>query len=457
MGKAAKLYALLGVLVVLCAAAFAVSRHEERKEQIQATGAAILEIPTDGVTNLSWVNDSGSFSFTKAERWSYDDDPAFPVDETKINNLLSLFRSFRAAFSIENPEELSQYGLDDPVCTISVTAQGQTHTLLLGDYSKMDQQRYLSLGDGNVYLAEQDPLEEFDAVLDDLILDDTIPTLGTVQEIAFRGSAQYTILRREDGKSLCPQDVYFTEDGPLDTTLVDNWLTSVQSLSLTEDVNYNADQAALEAYGLDSPELTATVYGEEGSVTLSLSRNPEEVAAYNQALEQEQTLPTVHCYARVDASRIVYEIPQSTYDKLTAVAYNTLRHQKLFPAEFASVTAIDVTLAGERYRLTYTPPEQEDQEGTWRCGDKTFAPYTLRTALCSMAAQEFTADPAQGQEEIRLVLTLDSEDFPTFTLTLYRHNGTTCLATINGTPTAYVTRTQTVDLIEAINQIILDG
>ena len=30
-------------------------------------------------------------------------------------------------------------------------------------------------------------------------------------------------------------------------------------------------------------------------------------------------------------------------------------------------------------------------------------------------------------------------------------------ATIDGTPTAYVTRTQTVDLIEAINQIILDG
>ena len=182
-----------------------------------------------------------------------------------------------------------------------------------------------------------------------------------------------------------------------------------------------------------------------------------DVAAYNQALEQEQTLPTVHCYARVDASRIVYEIPQSTYDKLTAADYNTLRHQKLFPAEFSSVTAIDVTLAGERCRLTYTPPEQEDQEGTWRCGDKTFAPYTLRTALCSMDAQEFTADPAQGQEEIRLVLTLDSEDFPTFTLTLYRHNGTTCLATIDGTPTAYVTRTQTVDLIEAINQIILDG
>ncbi len=77
--------------------------------------------------------------------------------------------------------------------------------------------------------------------------------------------------------------------------------------------------------------------------------------------------------------------------------------------------------------------------------------YGLDDPVCTISVT------AQGQEEIRLVLTLDSEDFPTFTLALYRHNGTTCLATVDGTPTAYVTRTQTVDLIEAIHQIILDG
>ena len=36
MRKAAKLYALLGVLLVICAAAFAVSRHENKKEYAEA-------------------------------------------------------------------------------------------------------------------------------------------------------------------------------------------------------------------------------------------------------------------------------------------------------------------------------------------------------------------------------------------------------------------------------------
>lgn len=455
MRKAAKLYALLGVLAVLCAAAFAVSRHEEKKEQIKVSGEAILEIPTEEVTNLSWANDSGSFSFTKADSWTYDDDPAFPVDGAKINELLAQFQSFRAAFSIENVQDGAQYGLDDPVCTISVTANGETHTLLLGGYSKMDQQRYISLGDGSAYLAEHDPLEEFSAVLDDLILDDTVPQFGTVQEITFEGDEQYTILRREAGGSICADDVYFTGDNPLDTSLVDSWLSRVQSLSLTEDVNYNADEAALQEYGLDAPELTVTIEGEDGSASLSLSRNPEEVAAYQQALEKDETLPTVHCYARLNQSQIVYEIPQSTYDKLTAVSYNTLRHQKLFTAGFDSVTAIDVTLDGEAYHFEYRKAEDKDSADAWVYGDAEFDVYNLRTALCSMTATEFTAGEADGQEEISLVISLDNEDFPTFTLTLYRHNGASCLAAVDGTSVAYVSRAQTVDIIEAVNEVTL--
>lgn len=81
--------------------------------------------------------------------------------------------------------------------------------------------------------------------------------------------------------------------------------------------------------------------------------------------------------------------------------------------------------------------------------------YSLRTALCSMGASEFTDDAPTGQEEISVTLHLDNEDFPTFTLTLYRHNGSTCLASVDGSPIAYVQRTQAVDLIEAVNQVIL--
>lgn len=56
MYKAKKLCALLCVLLAVCAAAFAVSRYEEKKEQIKSSGEVILEIAADDVTALSWEN-----------------------------------------------------------------------------------------------------------------------------------------------------------------------------------------------------------------------------------------------------------------------------------------------------------------------------------------------------------------------------------------------------------------
>ena len=469
MRKATKLYALLGVLLVVCIAAFAISRYEAKKEQIKNSGEVILEIPTESVTALSWTNESGKFSFTKDETWVYDDDNAFPVDEEKINDLLEQFTSFAAAFSIDDVEDYAQYGLDEPICTIHITAGEESYTVELGDFSKMDEQRYVSIGDGKVYLVSHDPLDEFDSVLRDMILDDTIPEFDTAEQIEFSGNENYTIIRDEDGKSICADDIYFTDGQPLDTDNVDTVLSAIQSLSLTNYVSYNVTDEELTTFGLDDPELTVKMeystrdddenVEDSGTLLLRISRNPEEVAAYEEAVEKdEDDLPDVTCYVRVGQSQIVYEISQSVYDQLTAVSYDTLRHQNLFTADFDTVTSIDVALSGENYTFTYNPPEDkddEDAEGTWTYNGEEFDVYDLKTALRAISASSFTEEVPTGQKEISLTVHLDNEDFPTFTLTLYRLDGTNCIAAVDGKAVALVSRSQTVDLIEAVNELTL--
>lgn len=468
MHKAAKIYALLGVLLAVCAAAFAVSHYEERREQIKNSGEVILEIPTDQVTALSWTNDSGTFSFTKDETWVYEDDAAFPVDEEKISSLLSQFESFEASFVIENIDDYAQYGLDAPVCTIRITAGGESYTAELGDFSKMDEQRYISIGDGKVYLVEHDPLDEFGVVLRDMIHNDTIPAFDTAEQIVFSGNENYTITRDEDGKSICADDVFFDDGKPLDTASVDTFLNAVRSLNLTNYVSYNVSDEELAAFGLNEPELTIeleyTVQDAEneetsGSLLLRLSRNQEELAAYEEAVEKgEENLPSVTCYVQIGQSQIVYEISQDVYDQLTAVSYNDLRHQALFTADFDTVTSIDVALDSESYTFTYAPPEDqsdEDASATWTYNGEEFDVYNLRTALRSLSASTFTEEAPAGQEEISLTVHLDNPDFPSLTLTLYRYGGTNCLATIDGEPVAFVPRSKTVDLIEAVNKVTL--
>lgn len=469
MRKATKLYALLGVLLVVCIAAFAVSRYEEKKEQIKNSGEVILEIPTDSVTALSWTNESGTFSFTKDETWVYDEDNAFPVDEEKINDLLEQFTSFAAAFSIDDVEDYAQYGLDEPICTIKITAGEESYTVELGDFSKMDEQRYVSIGDGKVYLVSHDPLDEFYAVLRDMILDDTIPEFDTAKQIAFTGSENYTIIRDEDGKSICADDIYFRDGQPLDTDNVDTVLSAIQSLSLTNYVSYNVTDEELTTFGLDDPKLTIKMeystrdddgnLEDSGTLLLHISRNPEEVAAYEEAVEKdEDNLPDVTCYARVGESQIVYQITQSEYDTLTDVSYDALRHQKIFTADFDTVTSIDVTLEGENYTFICTPPEDADDtdtEGTWTYQGVEFDIFDFSYALRALAATNFTVETPTGQEEISLTLHLDNEDFSTFTLTLYRYDGESCIACVDGEPIAFVSRDKAVDLIEAVRAVTL--
>jgi len=50
---------------------------------------------------------------------------------------------------------------------------------------------------------------------------------------------------------------------------------------------------------------------------------------------------------------------------------------------------------------------------------------------------------------------LDNESFEAVTITLYRYDGENCLAAVDGESVALIERSQAVDLIEAVNAIVL--
>ena len=152
MKRAKRIYILLGVLAVVCIAAFAVMQYQEQQEIIQNTDEIILEVDAGTVQSLSWEYESETLAFHKDGTWLYDEDEAFPVDEEKMNALLETFQAFGASFIIHDVTDFAQYGLDDPVCTIDLATEDASYEIQLGDYSTMDAQRYVSIGDGNVYL-----------------------------------------------------------------------------------------------------------------------------------------------------------------------------------------------------------------------------------------------------------------------------------------------------------------
>lgn len=464
MNRSKKLYALLGVLAAACIATFAVMQMEERKEQIKNSDAMILELSSASVQSLSWEYNGESLSFHKDEVWLYDEDENFPVSEEKINELLEQFQSFGAAFIIENVEDYGQYGLDAPICTIHLSTAEQTYEVKLGDYSKMDSQRYVSIGDGNVYLVKHDPLDEYDVVLSDMIDHDEIPSFDHVTQIQFAGTEAYNIIYQENSAdSYSTDDVYFTQRSgknlPLDTSKIDSYLRSITNLNPVNYVSYNVTDEELQTYGLDAPELTITVdyttEGEDGeeiadTFVLYVSPDPEDVKAAEEA-EDEET--EISAYIRVGESQIIYKVYSNSYKKLAAASYNDLRHPEVIWADFSDVQQIDISLEGNQYTLT---SKEDGDARTWFYQEEEFEITNLRSDLENLCAAEFTSEKPSQKEEISLTVYLDNENFQQVQIKLYRYDGRYCLAIVDGESISLVERTAVVDLIEAVHTIVLD-
>lgn len=457
MKRNKRLWILLAVCAAVFIGAFAVSRVQEHMENIRASGETVLSVSPETVTALSWKTEKGSFSFHREETWVYDGDESFLVSEEAIQARIAPFENLAAAFIIDQPESLADYGLKNPECTVTLQTEEKTWEILLGAASAIDEQRYFSIGDGKVYLAAADMRELYDAELPELIENDTVPALDNVTRIQISGKEAFTVQYRQDGESFREADVYYGEkDGvelPMDSSLMESFLSDIRYLSLEDYVTYNATGEELASCGLDDPAITAeiTYAPEEGQTevfTVSVSRDP--------AAKEDEEEPAY--YARVGQSGILYKISSSYGLRLTETGFDKLRHQEVFPADFESVVQLDVTLDGSDYLLSCLTEDGEtetDEEGSrvFRFRGEEANTAALESALNALTADSFTSETPAGKEELRFTATLASGEG--ITLTLYRRDGETCLAAIDGKPLALVSRNAAIDLVEAVYAIVL--
>lgn len=492
MKRNKRLGILCGILLCVSLAAFGVSRHEKQKEIIKNSDEIIMEVNNEEVNVLSWECNTGAFAFHRDENggWIYDEDEEFPVDDEKINGMLELFKEFGVSFIIEEVEDFGQYGLDTPVCSIHMETDSNTYDILLGNYSAMDSERYVSIGDGNAYLVKTDPLERFEIEISDVIHHDEIPEFQDADQIQFSGEESERIVYEEGSASTyLAEDVYFLEEGdnflPLDTSRVQDYLGTIKNLNLKDYVNYKASEEELSAYGLDTPELTIAIdylKTEEDSeeetketFVLHVGRDPAEKEAEREKAETMEGTEEdedkgetgkneneegkdgdeeeeVNAYARIGESKIIYRLTPEQYEKLKDMSYNSLRHQEIFWADFSDMYELDIQLEGNGYTITSL---LEDEKRTYYYQDEELEMANIRSTIRGLRAGSFTDEIPEQKEEISLTIYLDNENFPEVHIQLYRYDGENCIAVVDGKSVAFVERGSVVDLIEAVNSIVL--
>ena len=287
MTKQTKTLTVLAAALVVCGGAYAALRvWNDRQAQIDDT---VYVTQLSDLTVLSLINGQGELSFTKAEDvWQYDGDDAFPVDQEAVEDLAEQIGSLAAIRVIDDPEDLSAYGLDEPALQASVTAgDGTAVTLLLGDVS--GSYCYAKRADSDtVYTVSTDLPENLESLeLLDLAAIPDFPDLGTdtISSLTWEsGGTTLTLTKTEHGDSSADagsssESAEETEPAwdvngtaiPSDNSAFTSLMAQVSSLAFDACYDYKGEADTLAACGLDTPVGVLTVtYGEGETLTLTI-------------------------------------------------------------------------------------------------------------------------------------------------------------------------------------------
>ena len=287
--KSVNLITAVGVLVVLSGAYVGVKTYVAKQEAADTESAEeenpeIISIASADVKSIKFVIDKKEVTFEKdGDSWVKSDETGFPVDQDKIDTPVSSLNSIKAERTLENVEDASEYELDQPDNTITVTTEdGGTTVIQLGMENDSTSQEYIDLNkdSSTVYVVSNSTFSSFEGTLYDFAKSGVFPTVdsSTVSKISVDGKDSSYVVEKDENNFW-----NITGDGETekaDSAKATSLASTLSSVAYASYVNYNCAEDELSQYGLDKPYAEITVdYQEEVEKESTDDKNEAENGA----------------------------------------------------------------------------------------------------------------------------------------------------------------------------------
>jgi len=303
--KKKKIVPLIILLVFLVAlivlyAALAGYNRKKAAEASDTTSAEAQEIPVSTVssadiTAISYKTEKLSVSLSfSGGKWIITDDEKYPVDQSAVSKMLSVITSLAAARELE-VSDTADFGLDIPVLTVTVTANGTEHVFTLGDVNSYNDLTYLGYND-KVYM-----------------ITDTLTD----------------VFAADKAKLFAATDSFpsaITDENVISVTVTNakGYSTAISDADGIEDIIFDAQKyfsfAILKGYGLDPDGIAEFgINADSESIVIEYAHNNAK-AVFEVMLGKDSE---GKCFYTVPGSTTVYGIDATGYDKLMSYAYYT--------------------------------------------------------------------------------------------------------------------------------------
>ena len=460
--KTVKLVSAVVVLGVLCAAYegvnFYVTSQEEKETEENDTSVDLVSLEADDITAVLFTADQNKVEFDKKDdSWTEKSDANFPVNQDTVDSAVKGVASLTADQEISDVEDMSQYDLDNPQNTITLTTADGDTSLQIGMESS-NNQYYVKKEDDdkNVYLVSSSSIEPFMGTLYDFAESGTFPsvTSATITDVKVDKENSYELTQDADNLFWNVSDGKTTEKA--DTTKAGTVTSAIGSLAYDKFVDYNCTDDS--KYGFDDPYAVITVkYTEEEAVESdedseeSTDADTEESttdeaaadtsedadASDEDSSEDEQETQTVEKtltiyvgdetgddrYVKVDDSKEVYTI---TKDSLTDILDSTMSDFYNLTVSYVSsndLDSLEVQSADGDHTINIVTEtvKAEDEDTTDDTDSDTTDESSTETSDESSTDTDSSDESSSDDEEETTTTTykLDGEDLDESTFTTF--------------------------------------
>ena len=460
--KTVKLVSAVVVLGVLCAAYegvnFYVTSQEEKETEENDTSVDLVSLEADDITAVSFTADQNKVEFDKKDdSWTEKSDANFPVNQDTVDSAVKGVASLTADQEISDVEDMSQYDLDNPQNTITLTTADGDTSLQIGMESS-NNQYYVKKEDDdkNVYLVSSSSIEPFMGTLYDFAESGTFPsvTSATITDVKVDKENSYELTQDADNLFWNVSDGKTTEKA--DTTKAGTVTSAIGSLAYDKFVDYNCTDDS--KYGFDDPYAVITVkYTEEEAVESdedseeSTDADTEESttdeaaadtsedadASDEDSSEDEQETQTVEKtitiyvgdetgddrYVKVDDSKEVYTI---TKDSLTDILDSTMSDFYNLTVSYVSSNDLDSlevqSADGDHTINVVTETVKAEDEDTTDDTDSDTTDESSTETSDESSTDTDSSDASSSDDEEETTTTtykLDGEDLDESTFTTF--------------------------------------
>ena len=316
MKKSTKLVSAVVVLAVLGGVYVGLNTYVTKKESTESSSeeeskTEMYSVKTDDIKSLEFIIDKKDTVFEKKDdSWVKKDETAFPVNQTTLDSAASALEKVEADRVLENVDDLTEYGLDSPSNSVTVTTDDGTTKFNIGDENTSTNQYYIAKDDedSTVYVVSSSTVTPFMNSLYDYAQGEDFPTIdsSTVKKVQVSQDEDSYILEENYDGATWDVSTDGSDKETADTTAAGNVTSGLGSLAYDQFTDYNAE--GLSRYGLDKPYATITVdYQEEvendsSDESESDSEVPESVTEDNTDSTEDNSGDSIDSTASDDSS-----------------------------------------------------------------------------------------------------------------------------------------------------------